>query len=151
MFDIECMKNCVSAYGRCSDMCPCIHTEGSIFVYKIQIIIIQFIFFQELILLTYIYLESTHLTIGECDAKWSSWNDRDNASGTGDWELIHLRADYSNLCAAPAAAQARIVGTGETHTTQNVEFGVNGLVCKNADQQGELCLDYEVRFCCPGT
>ena len=95
--------------------------------------------------------ESTRLTIGECDAKWSSWNDRDNPSATGDWELIHLREDYSNLCAAPEAAQARIVGTGETHTTQNIEFGVNGLVCKNADQQGELCLDYEVRFCCPGT
>jgi len=92
----------------------------------------------------------TKLSAGECSGEWSSWNDRDNPSGTGDWELVHLRADYKELCKAPTAAEGRIVSTGAMATTEVVDFTVNGLICKNSDQHDKSCLDYEVRFCCRG-
>ena len=88
---------------------------------------------------------------GECTTgSWSAWDDRDNPSATGDWELIHDRHDYASLCKVPEAVEARVVGTGEMTTHQNIAFGLNGLACKNEDQFGEMCLDYEVRVCCPG-
>merc|ERR1712130_860200 len=88
---------------------------------------------------------------GECTTgQWSAWDDRDDPTATGDWELIHDRADYESLCKVPEAVEARVVGTGAMNTHQNVNFGLNGLSCKNEDQNNEMCLDYEVRVCCPG-
>ena len=86
---------------------------------------------------------------GECrSGQWSSWDDRDNPGGTGDWELIHLRHDYEELCKTPEAAEARVVSTGAMVTNQVVDFGPTGLACQNEQQIDGQCLDYQVRFCC---
>ena len=46
------------------------------------------------------------------------------------------------------AAEARVIGTTEKHTNQNVIFNNDGLRCNNIDNTEE-CYNYEVRFCCP--
>jgi len=77
------------------------------------------------------------LVIGECNGTWSSWDDRDDPSATGDWELLHLRHDAKELCTEPTAVEARVVGTTQMTTTQNVALSLTGLSCQN-DNQLEL-------------
>ena len=96
------------------------------------------------------YSEVTTLEVGTCTGQWSTWDDRDNPSGTGDWEQIQFRHDADSLCDNPSAVQARVVETGAMETTQNVQIDLNGLVCQNNNQVGEMCWDYEVRVCCEG-
>lgn len=83
---------------------------------------------------------------------WSRWYDRDNPSGTGDWET---RADHSNVCLGDIVLSIEgetLSGTpanqtGETFYAYN-EF--NGLICRNADQSDGSCQDYRVRYLCKG-
>ena len=95
--------------------------------------------------------------------KWSEWHNRDDPSGQADSELLgsfNLFPDSygymqdglpGDMCANPIAAQARVVGTHQNTTSQNVRFGLDGLWCINMEQPGsEQCNDYEIRFCCPG-
>ena len=94
-------------------------------------------------------LVATALSIGECSGTWSAWDDRDNPGGSGDWETLTSRHDANQLCKQPIAVEARIVGSGGTVTTQNVQLTLLGLICQNKNQPfGENCLDYEVRLCC---
>ncbi|XP_078681206.1 uncharacterized protein LOC144916087 isoform X3 [Branchiostoma floridae x Branchiostoma belcheri] len=102
---------------------------------------------------------------GGCNAKcvpkpakcisWTDWFDRDNPTGTGDWETL---SDLQNenpgrICDSPTGIQARVIGTGQDASTTGEYFAfydpVNGFVCRKEDQKDGVCLDYEVRFCCP--
>ena len=95
------------------------------------------------------YLVETPLSIGKCSGTWSTWDDRDNPSGTGDWENLVDRHDVEQICENPIAVEARIVSSQIMVTSQNVQLTLAGLVCKNENQPaGEYCLDYEARFCC---
>ncbi|XP_078670996.1 uncharacterized protein LOC144911081 [Branchiostoma floridae x Branchiostoma belcheri] len=85
-----------------------------------------------------------------CEYGWTRWFDRDNPSGTGDWEtLTDLRNENpGQICDNPSGIEARVVGTGtpaavtgDTFTHFNV---FSGFVC-----QPTTCHDYEVRFWCP--
>ncbi|XP_078584280.1 uncharacterized protein LOC144866630 [Branchiostoma floridae x Branchiostoma japonicum] len=86
---------------------------------------------------------------------WTDWLDRDDPSGTGDWEtLSDLQQDFpGRICDAPTAIQARVIGTGQDAlaTGENFVFfdATTGFVCRKEDQKDGMCLDYEVRFCCP--
>ncbi|XP_078681744.1 uncharacterized protein LOC144916492 [Branchiostoma floridae x Branchiostoma belcheri] len=86
---------------------------------------------------------------------WTDWFDRDNPTGTGDWETL---TDLQNenpgrICDSPTGIQARVIGTGQDASTTGENFAfydpVNGFVCRKEDQKDGVCLDYEVRFCCP--
>ncbi|XP_033112708.1 cartilage intermediate layer protein 1-like [Anneissia japonica] len=87
-----------------------------------------------------------------CPDKWTQWFDRDNPSGTGDWENVpNLYSENPNtMCEKPSGIECRTTGgnsyrsTGQTLTCCAKE----GLICKNADNTG-LCSDYKVRFLCP--
>jgi len=93
--------------------------------------------------------KTTSLVVGDCTGKWSSWKDRDNPSGAGDWEMLNS-FDDDDLCANPVAAEARIIGTTSLVTTEVVSFSLAGLICHNSYQlSGVSCSDYEIRFCCP--
>jgi len=89
----------------------------------------------------------TNLAVGDCTGQWTPWNDRDNPSGTGDWEMANLFTD-DNICRYPVAAEARIIGTTSLTTTEVVSFSSAGLKCINGDQLSGSCSDYEIRFCC---
>ncbi|XP_066291079.1 cartilage intermediate layer protein 1-like [Branchiostoma lanceolatum] len=86
--------------------------------------------------------------------RWTSWYDRDNPSGTGDWEtLTDLRRENpGQICSAPSAIEARRRGTQTPASQTGEQFSyfdtTVGFVCKNSDQTDRYCLDYEVRFCC---
>lgn len=109
-------------------------------------------------------LKSTSLlVVGEPDnCEWgSNWLDRDNPSGTGDWELRSFHRCYCPRGDVPVAIQARILAPGTplhlapwTACNQVITISPSyGLVCRNEDQQNTNnvpeCKDYEVRYCCP--
>lgn len=86
-----------------------------------------------------------------CQQTWTSCLDRDNPSGTGDWEL---RSHFSPVpCGGntPLWADCRTTSGTPAYATGEVLScsASGGLVCKNADQTDNRCQDYCVRFLCP--
>ncbi|XP_056219430.1 cartilage intermediate layer protein 2-like [Seriola aureovittata] len=86
---------------------------------------------------------------------WTKWYDRDDPSGTGDWELLkNLRKENPDeICDNPLFIEAvttdtltPAVDTGETF---NVFSPTKGFVCLKKDQSDGTCRDYKVRFGCP--
>ncbi|XP_037541451.1 uncharacterized protein LOC119418261 [Nematolebias whitei] len=85
---------------------------------------------------------------------WTKWYNRDNPSGTGDWEtLSDLQTEYpGQICAEPRYIEAATV-VGETaaiQTGDNILFysPTKGFACRNQDQKSGNCKDYKVRFGC---
>ncbi|KAG7508924.1 hypothetical protein JOB18_029127 [Solea senegalensis] len=84
---------------------------------------------------------------------WTGWFDRDDPSGTGDWETLeHLRKSYPRkICPSPIGIQAQTLSASSP--TVDVIFKedtTEGFVCRNEDQPpGKMCQDYRVRFRCP--
>ncbi|KAK5903442.1 hypothetical protein CgunFtcFv8_007222 [Champsocephalus gunnari] len=86
---------------------------------------------------------------------WTDWFDRDNPSGTGDWELLKdLRKENpGKICKNPLSIEAvttdtmtPAISTGQTFYIFNP---TQGFVCRNKDQRKRMCRDYKVRFGCP--
>lgn len=80
---------------------------------------------------------------------WTEWSDIDNASGSGDYELLSALSD---VCSVPVAIQCR--ATDGTYFTQTSDDVVRcdkegGFSCVNSEQADGSCEDYEVRFFCP--
>ncbi|XP_076129318.1 uncharacterized protein LOC143110324 [Alosa pseudoharengus] len=88
--------------------------------------------------------------MAEC---WTDWMDRDNPTGTGDWETVSdLKTEYpKTMCPNATAIEVASVDGISLNDAGNV-FHVNdhitGLICKNADQEKCFCRDYKVRFLC---
>jgi hypothetical protein len=83
---------------------------------------------------------------------WTGWMNRDDPSGSGDWEtLADLRAT-NNICngAAPIGIDCRTLSgvdwrnTGEVYTCDPAQGGI----CQNNLQTDGSCQDYQVRFLC---
>jgi hypothetical protein len=81
---------------------------------------------------------------------WSSWMDRDDAGGTGDWEtLSDFRAEGHGQCDEIVAVECQTVsGLSATTTGEIIQCTNSGLVCKNDEQNDGFCEDYRVRFQC---
>ncbi|CAL9692704.1 unnamed protein product [Knipowitschia caucasica] len=85
---------------------------------------------------------------------WTQWFDRDDPSGTGDWETLAdlQKQNPKQICDRPQ--QIEVVTTVGEHpalsTNQQSLFYIfnplEGFVCKNSKTQ--RCLDYKVRFAC---
>ncbi|XP_017267274.1 cartilage intermediate layer protein 2-like [Kryptolebias marmoratus] len=86
---------------------------------------------------------------------WTQWYDRDNPSGTGDWETLSaLRRRYGDeICKEPLYIEAVTTDelTPAANTRQNFHIynPTTGFVCRNKDQKVGNCMDYKVRFGCP--
>ncbi|KAF7656555.1 hypothetical protein LDENG_00039580, partial [Lucifuga dentata] len=83
---------------------------------------------------------------------WTDWFDRDDPSGTGDWEtLMHLRDEYpGRICCDPVDIEAQPV-YGGIASPPNVIYKSDtsyGFICRNGDQSSGYCQDYRVRFSC---
>jgi hypothetical protein len=79
--------------------------------------------------------------------RWTQWFDRDNASGSGDYETLKDLA--SQVPCQPVAVQCQTLAGAEWWTTgqsYTCRPDVGG-VCANS---GQTCSDYRVRFLCPG-
>ncbi|XP_070578632.1 uncharacterized protein [Ptychodera flava] len=91
--------------------------------------------------------------VPECSGTWTSFYDRDNPSGTGDWESLNsLQSENpGEICDNPTAVYAETVTgvpaelTGEVFQSYDT---VNGFICVSADQTDKTCHDYRVNFCC---
>ncbi|XP_033999777.1 cartilage intermediate layer protein 2-like [Trematomus bernacchii] len=85
---------------------------------------------------------------------WTDWFDRDNPSGSGDWELLsNLRKEYpGKICENPLMKVVTTdtvtpaISTGENFFIFNP---TQGFVCRNKDQKKGGCRDYKLRFGCP--
>ncbi|XP_068432106.1 uncharacterized protein [Clinocottus analis] len=92
-----------------------------------------------------------------CDVKvcWTQWFDRDNPSGTGDWEtLASLRAaNPGKICVKPESIEAVTTDTNTPATSTGDNIYISsptlGFVCRKKDQKSGQCRDYKVRFRCP--
>ncbi|XP_070578630.1 mucin-5AC-like [Ptychodera flava] len=99
---------------------------------------------------------TTHVCVGcepECSGTWTSFYDRDDPSGTGDWEdLANLRRENAGaICRDPLAVYAETVdGVSASETGENFESydTEDGFICRNTDQSDGSCRDYKVKFCC---
>ncbi|XP_025030322.1 mucin-5AC-like [Python bivittatus] len=85
------------------------------------------------------------------------WFDRDDPSGTGDYELLpDLMDEYPDaLCLQPVGIEIQTwdgVPASETGQHFTINDASHGFACINAQQRkGVLCLDYQVRFFCPNS
>uniref|UniRef100_A0A8C6WJW5 WxxW domain-containing protein n=1 Tax=Neogobius melanostomus TaxID=47308 RepID=A0A8C6WJW5_9GOBI len=85
---------------------------------------------------------------------WTDWFDRDNPSGTGDFEILRKlhKENPGKICNNPLQIQVLTTGgqpvscTGDIIDTSDTE---KGFICKNSDQRKGRCSDYKVRFLCP--
>lgn len=88
---------------------------------------------------------------GSSNPTWTGWLDRDNASGSGDWETLNLLAADGLTCSNPVGIQCQTTSgvdwtsAGEVYTCSVSSGGI----CRNADQSDGYCQDYRVRFLCP--
>ncbi|XP_028295532.1 mucin-5B-like isoform X3 [Gouania willdenowi] len=90
-----------------------------------------------------------------CDdeACWTQWFDRDDPSGTGDWEtLTNLRNENpGKICPKPANIEVVTLSGNSVIQTGEVIYKMDtttGFVCKKNDQPDKKCEDYKVRFRC---
>ncbi|CAN9514029.1 unnamed protein product [Ophioblennius macclurei] len=84
---------------------------------------------------------------------WTEWFDRDDPSGSGDWEvLVNLREEFpGKICAKPTGIEVQTLSGQTVQQTGDVIYKmdtVEGFVCRNVDQKKGLCSDYRVRFSC---
>ncbi|KAI9544029.1 hypothetical protein NQZ68_005078 [Dissostichus eleginoides] len=86
---------------------------------------------------------------------WTDWFDRDNPSGTGDWEhLINLRRENpGKICDYPLYIEVVTTDTMTPAISTGENFYIfnptQGFVCRKTDQKSGECRDYKVRFGCP--
>lgn len=82
--------------------------------------------------------------------QWSSWLNRDDQLGSGDWET---RADFTTLqvgCSLPAYIEAQTTsGVSWKYSGEKLSVSPDlGLICRNAEQSDGWCYNYRVRFGC---
>ncbi|XP_024912786.1 uncharacterized protein LOC103380932 isoform X1 [Cynoglossus semilaevis] len=86
---------------------------------------------------------------------WTGWYDRDDPSGTGDWELLaNLQTEnLGEICDDPVHIDVVTKNDGiQAFRTGQFFHRLSpsqGFACRNEDQVNEMCLDYKVRFGCP--
>ncbi|KAL2082230.1 hypothetical protein ACEWY4_022048 [Coilia grayii] len=85
---------------------------------------------------------------------WTKWYDRDNPTGTGDWETLELLRKENpgdGICPRPTAIESRTVDTDTPASETGQQFihysPTEGFACMNLPKQ--TCRDYKVRFWCP--
>ena len=85
---------------------------------------------------------------------WTGWYDRDDPSGSGDWENIISEVVHPCGGATPVAArcEANIGGTwtpsDKAGQVLSMPCGITGLVCLQ-DANNQACYDYRVKYLCP--
>lgn len=82
--------------------------------------------------------------------RWSSWLDRDDPVGSGDWEtLVDFSASQVG-CSLPAYIEAQTTsGVSWKYSGEKLSVSPDlGLTCRNAEQSDAWCFDYRVRFGC---
>ncbi|XP_068433641.1 mucin-5AC-like [Clinocottus analis] len=85
---------------------------------------------------------------------WTQWFNRDNPSGSGDWEIMswHRRENPGKICPNPTAIEAQTLSGQSVAAAGDVIYrsDTTGFICRNLDQRNyKMCKDYRVRFSCP--
>ena len=94
---------------------------------------------------------------GSCASEdtWTDWTSRDDPGDNYDSETTFAyRQDGNEICNGDLASsiEARVIGTEADYTTTGQTVSIDpeeGFKCEDANQDGQNCENYEVRFCCP--
>lgn len=89
---------------------------------------------------------------GTPSGTWTSWLNRDQPGGSGDFETLRDFVAEGKACENPEKIECRTrSGKDWTETGEVYQCVARvGGVCRNSSQpQGKRCSDYEVRFYCP--
>ncbi|XP_048033342.1 mucin-5B isoform X1 [Megalobrama amblycephala] len=83
----------------------------------------------------------------------TQWFDNDDPNDDGDYELLSdlLNMYPGEICPIPIDIEAQTVSGQPSSNVFQVYNPKIGLSCVNADQEGQICPDYKVRFTCPET
>lgn len=84
-------------------------------------------------------------------SSWTGWYDRDDPSGTGDWETLATLGDVCQGNNVVGIEARRTDGTLAQNTGQVISYYdiQSGFACINSDQRnGQQCFDYKVKFDC---
>ncbi|XP_068433678.1 cartilage intermediate layer protein 2-like [Clinocottus analis] len=90
--------------------------------------------------------------VEEC---WTKWFDRDDPSGSGDWETLSSlhKENPGKICPKPERVEAQTLSGKSVDAAGDVIYKndpTTGFVCRNKDQRNnKMCKDYRVRFNCP--
>ncbi|XP_077991467.1 macrophage mannose receptor 1-like isoform X2 [Glandiceps talaboti] len=100
------------------------------------------------------YICEINNVVPECDGTWTGFYDRDDPSATRDEENLDLlRHEYpGQICETPSAVYAETLdGVPATQTGEIIDMSPStGFRCVNTEQNDGICMDYRVKFCCPG-
>jgi len=93
------------------------------------------------------------MQVGTCNVKgyeWTPYYNGDDATGTGDWEMLH-NLEPNQACLNPMGAKVRDTQAGYYGTSDEVtHLTLEGFYCLNEEQpSGMPCADFEISFCCP--
>uniref|UniRef100_A0A671WCL6 WxxW domain-containing protein n=1 Tax=Sparus aurata TaxID=8175 RepID=A0A671WCL6_SPAAU len=85
---------------------------------------------------------------------WTDWFNRDNPSGSGDWETLKelRRENPGKICSDLKGMEVTTLSGHSVSAAGEVIFRndlTDGFVCRNQDQSDRMCNDYRVRFSCP--
>ncbi|KAK7882736.1 hypothetical protein WMY93_028910 [Mugilogobius chulae] len=97
---------------------------------------------------------------------FTEWFDRDDPSGSGDWEKFSdlFRDHPTQICSKPIGVDAQTMEGLSLGSTRNKlnrsdinisikhtdKYDLTGLVCLGSEQEaGVECADYKIRFLCP--
>ncbi|XP_056150122.1 cartilage intermediate layer protein 1 [Lampris incognitus] len=91
----------------------------------------------------------------DTDECWTGWFDRDDPTGSGDWETLSAlqRENPGSICPRPLEIEVQTIYGRSMHETGDVIAVADanrGFICRNAHQRHKRrCDDYRVRFRCP--
>ncbi|CAB3993174.1 Hypothetical predicted protein [Paramuricea clavata] len=102
------------------------------------------------------FIISTLVFSGHAASYWTHWLDRDNPSGTGDWETYSSfkRPTACRPGYKPVDANCRVKYTNTPWYQANEVISAcyqctpRGLFCTNKNQPDRRCKDYEIQFLC---
>lgn len=86
-------------------------------------------------------------------SEWTPWLNRDTPGGSGDYETLAEFLKAGKACQEPTDIQCQTTDGKNWRDAGQVYIcdAKKGGICANGEQQsGVRCLDYRVRFLCPG-
>ncbi|XP_042199726.1 cartilage intermediate layer protein 1 [Callorhinchus milii] len=99
-------------------------------------------------------VQKTFAKLVNSEPCYTQWFDRDNPSGSGDYETTPKiqQENPEKICSKPISCEVQTInGTPVDLTTDNIKICtvLDGFSCINEHQNGKQCKDYKIRYKCP--
>ena len=108
-----------------------------------------------------VFIISSLVFTSTADVYWTKWLDRDDPSGTGDWEQYstfpqppcrkgYKPVDADCIVIKKSGRNRELLPwyTANENISPSYQCTANGLYCRNKAQSDRFCEDYMIRFLC---